>query len=88
MNLGITGNSQRYDRFAGAGPYERPEYGGGTVLPDNSDITQASTADLVVTFCSVMEAMVSTTEASTLANLGHCAGRLWREVTGRGVEFK
>ncbi|MEU0860662.1 hypothetical protein ABZ352_35650 [Streptomyces griseofuscus] len=67
--------------------YERPgQYG--KVLPDDSDVTEAPTADLVVTFCSVMENMHRTNNTTSLAQLGRYAGQLWREMTGRGVEFK
>jgi len=75
------------ERFTGAGAYGRPgQYG--RALPDDSDITSASVADLVVTFCSVMESMHRTNNTSSLADLGRYAGRLWWEMTGRGVEFK
>lgn len=75
------------ERFTGAGAYERPgQYG--NVLPDDSDITRAATADLVVTFCSVMDSMTRTNNTSGLAELARHAGRLWWEMTGRGVEFK
>lgn len=75
------------ERFTGAGPYERPEYNG-KALPDGSDITTASPADLVVTFCSVMDSMTRTNNTTSLAELGRYAGQLWWEMTGRGVEFR
>ena len=74
-------------RYTGSGVYERPEYGG-QVLPDDSDITHASTADLVVTFCSAMDNMTRTNNTTSLAQLGRYAGQLWWEMTGRGVEFR
>ncbi|MFJ1700467.1 hypothetical protein ACIOHC_36350 [Streptomyces sp. NPDC088252] len=67
--------------------YERPEYSG-RVLPDDSDITTAGTAELVLTFCSVMDNMTRTNNTTGLAELGRYAGQLWWEMTGRGVEFK
>jgi hypothetical protein len=75
------------ERFTGAGHYARPEEGG-RVLPDDSDIASASVADLVVTFCSVMDNMHRTNNTSSLADLGRYAGQLWWEMTGRGVEFR
>jgi roadblock/LC7 domain-containing protein len=72
------------ERFTGAGEHARQ----GTVLADDSDITRASTADLVVTFCSAMENMTRTNNTTSLANLGRYAGQLWWEMTGRGVEFR
>jgi hypothetical protein len=75
------------ERFTGAGAWDGPERNG-RALPDGSDITQASPADLVVTFCSVMDSMTRTSNTTSLAELGHYAGKLWWEMTGRGVEFK
>lgn len=72
------------ERFTGAGEHAQ----GGRVLPDDSDITHASVADLIVTFCSAMENMHRTNNTSSLAGLGRYAGQLWWEMTGRGVEFK
>ncbi|MEV6683005.1 hypothetical protein AB0N09_40015 [Streptomyces erythrochromogenes] len=58
------------------------------MLPDDSDVSQAGVADLVVTFASVMESMTRTNNTTGLALLGRYASRLWWEMTGRGVEFK
>lgn len=74
-------------RITGAGVYGSAEYGA-RVLPDDSDITRATPAELVLTFCSVMDSMTRTNNTTSLAELGRYAGRLWWEMTMRGVEFK
>lgn len=71
-------------RFTGAGASADT----GSALPDDSDITQADVADLVVTFVAVMDSMTRTNNTTSLALLGRYAGQLWWEMTGRGVEFK
>ncbi|MDX3232967.1 hypothetical protein [Streptomyces sp. ME19-01-6] len=62
-------------------------YSGGKNLPDDSDISQASTADLVVSLCTTLDNMTRTTHMTSLAVLGDYAGKLWWEMIGRGVEF-
>lgn len=57
-------------------------------LPDGSDLASATVAELVVTFCTVMDGMQRTNNTSGLAELSRYAGRIWWEMTGRGVEFK
>ena len=71
-------------RFTGAGSYGYT----GRSLPDDSDITHATVADLVVSFCEVMDSVTRTNNTTSLAELGRYAGRLWWEMTGRGVEFR
>lgn len=80
-------NSTPPKRLTGVGPYADPGYDG-KKLPDDSDLTRATPADLVVTFCEVMDSMTRTGNMTSLACLGEYAGRLWWEMTGRGVEFK
>lgn len=70
-------------RLTGVGSYVH-----GRSLPDDSDLTRAAVPDLVVTFCAVMEGMTRTNNTTSLAELGRYAGRLWWEMTGRGVEFR
>jgi hypothetical protein len=72
------------ERMTGAGAYTRT----GSVLPDDSDLSHADVADLVVTFCHVMDRMTYTTNTGTLALFGLYAAKIWREMVGRGVEFK
>lgn len=69
-------------RFTGAGIY-----GQGNVLPDDSNLKHAATADLVVTFCSVTDNMTRTNNTTSLAQLARYGGQLWWEMIGRGVEF-
>jgi len=78
--------------FLGSPPPQRltgvGSYAHGRCLPDDSDITRASVPDLVVSFCAVMDSVTRTNNTTSLAELGRYAGRLWWEMTGRGVEFK
>lgn len=64
--------------------YRHPE---GKLLPDDSDLTHASTADLIATFASVMDSVTRTGNTTSLAELSRYAGKIWWEMTGRGVEF-
>jgi hypothetical protein len=72
------------ERFTGAGAYAQQ----GRVLPDDSDISSASVADLVVTYCTVMDNMTRTNNTGSLADLGRYVSLLWQEMIRRGVEFK
>jgi hypothetical protein len=59
----------------------------GKNLPDDSDLTQASTDDLIVSLCTALDGMTRTSNVTSLAVLGSYAGKLWWELVGRGVEF-
>ncbi|MFF7643982.1 hypothetical protein [Streptomyces canus] len=59
----------------------------GQNLPDDSDLTQASTDDLIVSLCTALDGMTRTSNVTSLAVLGSYAGKLWWEMVGRGVEF-
>jgi hypothetical protein len=85
FGLGLpSGTLPKWYLYTGAGANAEV----GNTLPDGSDVTRAATADLVVTFCTVMDSMARTNNTSGLADLGRYAGQLWSEMTGRGVEFK
>ncbi|WP_086809448.1 hypothetical protein [Streptomyces reticuliscabiei] len=59
----------------------------GKNLPDDSDLSQASTDALIVSLCTTLDGMTRTNNVTSLAVLGSYAGRLWWEMAGRGVEF-
>ncbi|MEU1908372.1 hypothetical protein [Streptomyces hygroscopicus] len=75
-------NSTPNKRHTGAERYPH-----GKNLPDDSDVSHASTADLVVSLCTALDNLTRTNNVTSLATVGSHIGRIWWELVGRGIEF-